>query len=78
MCCNALTDRNRDELREELVVALMTDNGKYGLFLVEEITISSIQIKRATSCFNHLVNSTTHATDLFLWRVLLFMDYCII
>ncbi len=46
VCQNALTDRKvAIELREELVVALMTDNGKYGLFLVEEITISSIQIE---------------------------------
>lgn len=46
VCQDALTDRQVvTELREELVVALMTDNGKYGMFLVEEITISSIQIE---------------------------------
>ena len=46
VCQNALTDRQvAIELHEELVVAMMTDGGKYGMFLVEEITISSIQIE---------------------------------
>lgn len=45
-CQDALTDRQvATKLREELVVAMMTDGGKYGMFLVEEITTSSIQIE---------------------------------
>lgn len=46
VCQGALTDRQiSTELREELVVALMTADGKYGMFLVKEITIFSIQIE---------------------------------
>lgn len=46
VCQYALTNRQvSTELHEELVVALMTDSGKYGMFLVEEITISSIRIE---------------------------------
>ena len=45
-CRAALAERQvAIKLREELVVALMTDGGKYGMFLVEEITIFSIQIE---------------------------------
>lgn len=45
-CQEALTDcQVSTELHEELVVALMTADGKYGMFLVEEITIFSIQIE---------------------------------
>lgn len=46
VCQYALSNRYvATGLHEELVVAMMTDEGKYGMFLVEEITISSIQIE---------------------------------
>ena len=46
VCQETLTNRQvATELHEELVVALMTDGGKYGMFLVEEITISLIRIE---------------------------------
>lgn len=45
-CQNALIGRQVSvELREEQVVAMMTADGKYGMFLVEEATIFSIQIE---------------------------------
>ena len=45
-CQEALTDRQvSTELHEGLVVALMTAEGKYGMFLVEELTIFSVQIE---------------------------------
>lgn len=45
-CQEALTDRQvSTELHKELVVALMTADGKYGMFLVEEATIFSIRIE---------------------------------
>jgi len=45
-CEKALANRHdTTELHEGLVVALMTDAGKYGMFLVEEVTIFSVQIK---------------------------------
>ncbi|MBI5798472.1 MAG: hypothetical protein HZB10_00895 [Candidatus Yonathbacteria bacterium] len=45
-CQEVLIDRQvAIELHEELVVALMTDSGKYGMFLVDEITTFSIQIE---------------------------------
>jgi hypothetical protein len=37
--------RNVVDLHEGLVVAFKTSGGKYGMFLVEEITFSSIQIE---------------------------------
>lgn len=46
VCRKVLTDRQVvTELYEGLVVALMTDGGKYGMFLVEETTPFSIQIE---------------------------------
>ena len=47
VCKNMLANQRKFavELHEELVVAFMTSGGKYGMFLVEEITISSIQIE---------------------------------
>jgi len=45
-CQNFLIDRETaTELFEGLVVAFMTDNGKYGMFAVEEITSFSIMIE---------------------------------
>ncbi len=45
-CQHALSGRQvTTELREELVVAMMTDSGKYGMFLVEEVTMSSVLIE---------------------------------
>lgn len=46
VCQNALSDRQVGiKLHKESVVALMTGCGKYGMFLVEEITISSVRIE---------------------------------
>lgn len=46
VCQDVLTVRQIvTELREGLVVVLMTNSEKYGMFLVEEITISSIYIE---------------------------------
>jgi hypothetical protein len=46
VCTESLIKRRISaDLREELVVVFMTDTGKYGMFLVEEITDFSIQIE---------------------------------
>lgn len=45
VCKKTLINRQVSvKLHEGLVVALMTEGGKYGIFLAEEITVSSIQI----------------------------------